>query len=73
MLLCHFITYVSYGTVENEVMRAEHTFLPPKALPPFMFLSVSNFLARLSKFLLHLQPKCPFSRLNLGHNVGTVS
>lgn len=73
MLSCHFITYLSYGTVENEVMRVEHAFLPPKALPPFMFLSVSSFLARLRKFLLRLQPKCPFSRLSLGHNVGTLS
>lgn len=53
-------------------MRVEHAFLPPEALPLFMFLSVPIFLAWLRKFLLRFQPKCPFIRRSLGHNIRKI-
>lgn len=47
-------------------MRAERASPPPKALHLFMFLSVSDFLARLRTFLLTPHPKSPFRRPTLG-------
>lgn len=71
MLWCHIITYVSCG--KNKQMRAEHAFLPPKALHLLTFLSVSNFLARLRKLLLTLHAKFHLADQLLGHNAGTNS
>lgn len=65
-LVSHHYLRVLQNSRKNAEIRTEHAFLPPKALHLLMFLSVSNFLARLRKFLLTFHPKGPFSRPTFG-------